>query len=232
MKKLRHSKLAVLPEKGGKTRVVAIVDSITQSFFKPLHDHMFTILRRFSFLDGTFDQDKQRHRIQEWTKRDTVLFSFDLSSATDRLPMEFQAYILPRIGIPLEIVAHWYDILSHRAFEYKDSSCTRSIQYSVGTPMGCLSSWSAMAIMHHVVVQLAAVLSGRRKSHSLKIFVNYSLLGDDIVIADQKVAHKYRELMTSVFGVKINMAKSFIGPNIAEFAKSLFYFGKDLSCFP
>ena len=59
-----HSRLAFLSDKGGKTRVVAIVDILSQSILKPVHDHLFSILRKIPE-DGTFDQDLQRARVME-----------------------------------------------------------------------------------------------------------------------------------------------------------------------
>jgi hypothetical protein len=59
----QHSRLAFLSDKGGKTRVVAIVDILSQSLLKPVHDHLSNILRIIP-QDGTFDQDLQRARVR------------------------------------------------------------------------------------------------------------------------------------------------------------------------
>jgi len=85
-----HSRLAFLSDKAGKTRVVAIVDLYTQSLLKPVHSYLFSILRRLE-TDGTFDQEKQRRRVQQVTASDKTVFSIDMSAATDRLPAFFQA---------------------------------------------------------------------------------------------------------------------------------------------
>jgi hypothetical protein len=89
----KHSRLAFLSDKGGKTRVVAIVDILTQSFLKPVHDHFSNILRIIP-QDGTFDQDLQRARVLEWTKSDDFISSIDLSACTDRFPVLLQALLL------------------------------------------------------------------------------------------------------------------------------------------
>jgi hypothetical protein len=60
-----------------------------------------------------------------------------------------------------------------------------------------------MSFTHHALVRLAANQVGEKK------FVDYLLLGDDIVIADEKVALRYIELMNSI-GVSISMTKSVI----------------------
>jgi hypothetical protein len=43
--------------------VVAIVDILSQSLLKPVHDHLNAILRVIPE-DGTFDQDYQRARVK------------------------------------------------------------------------------------------------------------------------------------------------------------------------
>jgi hypothetical protein len=78
--------------------------------------------------------------------------------------------------------------------------------------MGAYSSWAGLALTHHVIVQLAATLSGKVG------FTAYAILGDDIVIADEEVALEYHKLMTAL-GVSINLSKSLISTEFAEFAK-------------
>jgi hypothetical protein len=89
----KHSRLAFLSDKGGKTRVVGIVDILSQSLLKPVHDHLNRILRIIP-QDGTFDQDFQRARVKSWSMVDDHLSSIDLSACTDRFPGLLQALIL------------------------------------------------------------------------------------------------------------------------------------------
>jgi hypothetical protein len=72
-----------------------------------------------------------------------------------------------------------------------------------------------LAITHHVIVQYAAHEVGELN------FVDYALLGDDIVIASDLVANKYYQVMTEVLGVEINTFKSLISSDSFEFAKRL-----------
>lgn len=83
-----HSKLAFLSDKACKTRVVAIGDVITQCLMKPVHTYLFNILRKLE-CDGTFEQDIQRERVREATRGNLKLFSIDMKSCTDRLPLVF-----------------------------------------------------------------------------------------------------------------------------------------------
>jgi hypothetical protein len=80
--------------------------------------------------------------------------------------------------------------------------------------MGAYSSWASLALTHHVIVRVAAIRSG------FVNFKDYCVLGDDVVIANDAVASEYLQLMKSL-GVEINLTKSVISDEFAEFAKRL-----------
>jgi len=90
------SQFAFKKEAAGKVRVFALLDTMTQSILKPLHDALFDILRRLPN-DGTFDQDASVKRSAEKLTQYGVAYSFDLSAATDRLPAKLTASIIERI---------------------------------------------------------------------------------------------------------------------------------------
>lgn len=73
-----------------------------------------------------------------------------------------------------------------------------------------------LALTHHCIVQIAAF-----RVYPDKVFTHYALLGDDIVIADSRVATEYYNLMVHEFGVEINLSKSLISNKLLEFAKRL-----------
>jgi len=78
--------------------------------------------------------------------------------------------------------------------------------------MGAYSSWAMLAITHHVIVRIASTRLG------IKHFDAYAVLGDDIVIKHNEVAKEYLRLMETL-GVGINLGKSVISKDFAEFAK-------------
>jgi len=92
-------KLSIKLEAAGKARVFAITDALTQSVMKPLSDAIFKLLRTLP-MDGTFNQSAPLDRLVQLAKngeipeQDRVFYSYDLSSATDRLPMQIQKDIL------------------------------------------------------------------------------------------------------------------------------------------
>lgn len=59
----------------------------------PFHKALFTILASRNFIDGTFNQLGPISRIP----KGKPLYSMDLSSATDRLPMSLQTPLIGEI---------------------------------------------------------------------------------------------------------------------------------------
>lgn len=215
------SQFAIKEEPAGKIRLFALVDNITQSIFRPLHDRLFDLLRVIP-TDGTFDQEAAIRRAQDKAVKAGKAFSFDLSSATDRLPVLLSMYIL-RCFIGKDLSILWRSLLTNRTFGF-NSKVAKSLKvedigykYRVGQPMGALTSWAMLAITHHWIVQVA---SHNVYPRNLHWFMEYEILGDDIVIFDSLVADEYRRIL-SILGCDINLNKSIISPNrpVFEFAK-------------
>jgi hypothetical protein len=101
-------------------------------------------------------------------------------------------------------------------------SLPKDVRYAVGQPMGALSSWAMLALTHHVIVQYAAHLT-RASDEQPRWFGRYAVLGDDVVIADRRVAEVYLRVIESL-GVKVGLSKSLISEKkpVLEFAKRFF----------
>jgi hypothetical protein len=222
-------RLVAKDEAAGKIRVFAMVDVWTQSLLRPLHDSIFTILKSLPN-DGTFDQEASVKRCFSKAKVANCSFGYDLSAATDRLPLVTQVAILSEMmGRPA--AEAWGKLLTGRPYwtPDRDSRFPQGAQpyyYAVGQPMGAYSSWGMLALTHHLIVQLAATQAG---VIPLAWFENYELLGDDIVIFDPKVASEYLSIMASL-GVPINVSKSVVARNNCfEFAKVTGVNGKNVA---
>lgn len=87
-------KLSFLKEPAGKVRVVAILDGWTQMILSGLHATVGSILKEIP-QDGTFDQGKP---IELLPKKESLVYSFDLSAATDRLPIDLQVQVISLLG--------------------------------------------------------------------------------------------------------------------------------------
>lgn len=225
-------KLGYKIEPAGKIRVFAMVDSITQCVMKPVHDLLFSILKRIE-VDGTFDQLKPAKRLITLGHR--KFWSLDLSSATDRFPLALQHVVLSVLIGP-KLAELWASLLVERhyvaptrlpdgtvAYRSEDGK-PRGLLYGAGQPMGALTSWAAFSLTHHILVQFAAYRTGFRG-----FFKDYCLLGDDIVLANAQVALVYQDLLLEI-GVSYGLAKSLISSTGGfEFAKRTFAHGKDVS---
>jgi len=91
-------KLSEKEEAAGKIRVFGITDAITQSVMAPLSDYIFDLLKKLPS-DGTFNQDGPLKRLVYLTNAtkeivNPTFYSFDLSAATDRLPIQLQTDVL------------------------------------------------------------------------------------------------------------------------------------------
>jgi len=224
--------LVPLPEPAGKIRVIAMVDMWTQSILKPLHDFLFSILKTLPN-DGTFDQTASVNRCFQKSSVAGLSFGYDLSAATDRLPITFQIAVLSSL-IGEELSTIWARILTNRDYYLAGEKPTKFsagrdgqfLRYAVGQPMGAYSSWAMLAISHHLIVQLAARRSGT-KVHGW--YDNYELLGDDIILFDAVVAKHYLVLMDEL-GLTINTSKSVCANNATfEFAKVTGHKGANVS---
>lgn len=205
-------RLSVVYDQAGKARIVAITNWWIQLCLKPLHESIFRFLKTIP-QDGTFNQIAPLDLLLK-VENDHKFSCFDLSSATDRLPVDLQVDILISLGVDGNL---WRRLLNI-PWQFKG----QEVMYSVGQPMGAYSSWAMLALTHHSIVKLAAHKCG------LKDFSDYAVLGDDIVIKHDDVAAKYLSLM-EILGVKINSSKSVVSKDLCEFAKRLVTPTHDLS---
>jgi len=221
-------RLSFKVEAAGKLRVFAMVDSWTQSILKPLHDSLFKVLSLLPN-DSTFNQGAAFKRAVSKAEKSGHSYGFDLSAATDRLPLIIQIKLLSGF-IGDHLASLWGLILTERDYylpENKFGIPEGNLRYAVGQPMGALSSWAMLALTHHAIVQYANYLLGNKNNWTEA----YEVLGDDIVIFDPSLAKKYEELM-GLYGVELNMAKSVISHGkqpVVEFAKRTSFKGKDVS---
>lgn len=213
----------------GKVRVFAMVDAFTQWILYPLHKRLMGWLMTLPE-DGTFNQgaavNSARAEIGE-----RPVWSFDLSAATDRLPVVLQVmilnHLLPGFG------TSWARLLTERDYGLPRSAQKGRgsvVRYAVGQPMGAYSSWAMLAVTHHLIVQFASWRAGG--GGALVWFTKYRVLGDDIIIWDKRTAASYLEIMRSL-DVTINLAKTLSSSNGSfEFAKRFIYRGVDCTPVP
>jgi hypothetical protein len=82
------------------------------------------------------------------------------------------------------------------------------------------------------IVQFSYNWDRMQQGLPVKFFTEYRILGDDVVIFNEKVAQRYKFLITEVFNININIQKSVIGDARncqIEFTKRLALNGKEIS---
>jgi hypothetical protein len=213
-------KIIGIPDKEGKTRVIAIGDYMSQTVLKPFHTYLFGVLRRVN-QDCTFNQEGFLKKMEGWSG---PFYSMDLSNATDRFPMSAIVEVL-RPHIDAEQLLAWRSIMVDYPFS-KGNSEHDTIRYEVGNPMGFYSSWASFTLAHHFVVFLACKRLKRDWRSS-----RYVLLGDDIVIADKEIAFEYNGILTDL-GVEVSINKTHISDHTYEFCKRWIHHGEEITPFP
>jgi len=140
-------KLSWFPDKELKVRIIAIGDYFSQTALKPLHRFLFRILKRIpqdrTFAQGHFDLTGFK-----------TYYSFDLSAATDRFPIDVIILLLQGF-LPQSYTKAWRDIMV--GYPFKVSDTRKEYSYSTGNPMGFYSSWATFALAHHFIVYVACM---------------------------------------------------------------------------
>lgn len=176
---------------------------------------MYSMLEKIP-QDKTFKQGDDLRRLP--SDGSVTFFCFDLSSATDRFPIKIIYGLVKRLIGRFRAKA-WYDIMVGYPFDYKNSK----ISYSVGNPMGFYSSWASFTLSHHLIMYICCERASVKWSSS-----EYMLLGDDIIIWNDRLAVEYRNLI-NVIGVEISDIKTHISSRFFEFAKRYFFNGNEIS---
>ena len=211
---------------GGKRHLFVIGNYVKQCLLKPYHDWAMTVLRCIPN-DGTFDQAAPL----KYVRGGKDVSSYDLSSATDRFPsIMFFHTMADMFGEEIASATVVAGLSSSR-FDIKPPLMKghyQHVKFAVGQPLGYYLSWSLFSLAHHKVVWWAALRAYPRQDST---FSRYAILGDDVVIADSRVAREYHLILKGL-KVEISAKKSLLSARGGlEFAKKFMCWGagKDLS---
>jgi hypothetical protein len=214
-------KLAYFPDKELKVRVIAIGDYWSQTALIPLHKYLFRVLKKIP-QDCTFAQSSFITKIKDWKE----FHSIDLTAATDRFPIWFEKMVLNGV-LPYEYCQAWEQVMVATPFSYKAPDGTsKEVKYAVGNPMGFYSSWNSFAVAHHYLMYYC----GRELGIPFNE-LKYVILGDDVLIGDSRLSHKYKQVIRDL-GVEFSELKTHTSCELAEFAKRLVWRGSEITPFP
>lgn len=225
------SKVSLLAEPAGKVRTIAIVDYWTHRVMHPVHKWMEAALRVLP-TDATFDQDGKVRDFALNYQTDKY-YSIDLKSATDLIPIVLYKVLFRSIWGE-RLADAWVKLLTDRDFYVPKGSKENPsladpalrgnfIRYGRGQPMGALSSWPSMALVHHAIV----LFSAKKAGVDPYTFIGYRVLGDDNVMGNTVVAEMYLSI-TERLQIPTSLAKSLIGKAFI-FASQIWRDGKCFS---
>jgi hypothetical protein len=221
-------KLSLLPEPAGKVRTIAIVDYWTQRLMSPVHDWMMNVLKTFP-TDGTFNQEEALASFSRQLRvSPKKVYSIDLKSATDLIPIALYKAMFRGIWDE-RTVDLWIDLLTDRDFLVPRDNLVKPalretfIRYGRGQPMGTLSSWPSMALVHHALT----LFSAQKAGFDPIAFTDYRILGDDNVTAGSAVAEQY-VLTANALCVPTSPAKTLEG-DLFIFASQIYLDGVNVS---
>lgn len=199
-------------QKDGKHRFFYAPSQWVQFLLGPWAKALFRALSRIP-QDCTFEQEKGVTQVESWLREGKKVYSFDLSSATDRFPLALSRTVLMGLSRTpnMRMWIDTFSILSRIPAQvgYAGSDLElEGVTWKVGQPLGAIPSFAVFALSHHAVMR--GLHSGDPTT------APYVMLGDDLVIADGALADGYQKLM-HLIGVEISGSKSLQG-RFGEFA--------------
>jgi hypothetical protein len=194
-------RIGLIQEPGYKLRAVANPGRVFQKVLEPLGNTLYRMLKVLPW-DCTFDQGKALPALQERLAQGGVVHSIDLSGATDYFPLSVQLHLLRKI-----FPAKWVDLFSEISQGTWEMPGFDQVSWKRGQPLGLYPSFGAFALTHGCLL-----LGLLNKEFDSEFFV----LGDDVVILDEELAHRYHALM-SMLGCPISESKTIQSRTLCEF---------------
>lgn len=194
-------------EPGMKFRAFASPNLVLQGALEPMKGALLNLLKGLDN-DFTHDQDKGVQRTQQWLADGRTVHSVDLSDATNNFPLDLQLAVMD-LFFPVADVNLFHMVARSPYTKLWDG---QDITWTQGQPLGSGPSFPLFAFTHNMLVRAI------ERHHGVKpLGSSFSILGDDIVIADDRVHTTYREIM-ALLSVPISESKCMSSNRVAEFA--------------
>jgi len=210
-----------LVHSSGKPRIVTLYSSFNSEVLKPLHDRLYSVLKRKGWLLVGSPTCERLERIRDGTAGPSWL-SFDYSSATDNIKLEYVRAMLDvlkqkSVGMSDDEVA-CLDTLGHLSLE-------GSIAES-GQPMGSLMSFPLLCLVNKTVVDLALTRLLEMGKIRFKEWTGHRCLinGDDLLTRDVSSGGLVDAIETegSKVGLVVNKEKTMVSPEYGEINSTVF----------
>lgn len=192
-------RISFIQEPGLKLRSVANPWPVLQIAGSRLGNSVYSTLKHDVYEDCTFDQDRGVRDVRTYlSETSQPLMSIDLTSATDRFPLDFTLLALEAGGALSEDLDLLWSV-SRGDWVMPDKN---RISWTNGQPLGFYPSFGVFAYSHHALVRTLEPEF-------------YRILGDDIVI-DERSGKQLLKLYAEL-GVPISKEKSITSDRLAEF---------------
>jgi hypothetical protein len=195
-------KIGLIQEAGFKLRAVANPARIYQEALRPLGDQLYDILKVLPW-DCTHNQELPMIPLVESLRHEKMIYSIDLSGATDYFPLDLQIEVLDEIFPDKEYI-NLFRALSRAPWRYGK----KFIRWSKGQPLGLYPSFASFALTHGLLL-----FALNDFKHNNMFFV----LGDDVVILDSILNDKYRDIL-NILECPVSESKSISSSLLCEFA--------------
>jgi hypothetical protein len=218
--------IGCIQEPGMKARFVAVPLVPFQLALEPLGDFLFSKLRDVK-QDYCFDQAAGLARVAKALKSGAVCHSIDLQDASNHTPWRAIEWVMGFMQIPAGQISLLHAISSGRWLtEYSPSG---AMVCKTGVPLGLYPCFAAFSLLLHAIIRSCIVSTAREEGVRLEEDANglvvipreredvYALLGDDLVVFDDRVAKKVRMVFASL-DIAISEEKSIVSSRVAEFA--------------
>jgi len=199
--------LGYTQEPGYKLRVFASPNIVYQCAMSRLKVQLFTLLQSVGW-DCTYNQSSGTDWVKRQLDQGEVVWSIDLSDATNNFPLDLQLDVLQKIGVHPQDLRLFRD-LSRLPWDVNQGRDSGTITWTVGQPLGLGPSFAAFALTHGLLVHACA--------QELASQDDFRVLGDDIVIRGDALASKYLQKL-EILGIPISKDKTIRSRYAAEFA--------------
>lgn len=204
-------KVHLTHEPGLKTRFFASPNMVLQRALETLKFGLMDVLRELPW-DCTHDHRKADRAIQGKLQDGGVVFSIDMSKATDNFPWSFQKSVLRLIirdGCKLtrRLTQLFIDIVDSGIWGLEDGDDSLFVWWTKGQPLGLGPSFPLFALSHGLLLFL---LNGNKFSGE------WYVLGDDVCILDGALATSYRAVL-KLFEVEVSESKTLESRTLAQF---------------
>jgi len=191
-----------LQEPGYKLRSIASPYRLFQVASEPLKNALKVLISELPW-DCTHEQGRAFPVIQEALKKQKVVYSVDLSNATDYFPYELQEIVLQTIfGKDNPYISLFREVSRSQWI-----SEFGMIKWNKGQPLGFNPSFFLFTLTHGLLLK---TLLGREWNNE------FFVVGDDVIITDDILYQKYIDTL-KLLGCPYSPDKTLVSNKLAEF---------------